>query len=65
MHKYDKRFTGGNQLAYQSRKIGWFALGNWKTYRRKIHELRKTVDEDQWEVVLSKCEKLRKVFDYD
>lgn len=56
MHKYDKRFTGGNQLAYG--KCCWVPYNYFiqkqffKSIRKETHKLKLVDDEDIWDKVL-------------
>lgn len=56
MHKYDKRFTGGNQLAYCRHKkyLRWQIVWDWRSIRKEEHKLRNNPNEDDWDKIATK-----------
>ncbi len=54
MHKYDKRFTGGNQIAYENKyKLPHRKITNsrhsWDYIRQQFRQLSQGKDEDAWD----------------
>jgi hypothetical protein len=74
MHKYDKRFTGGNQIAYEprgkfswERRIQWDWEGEcfaWRNIRHKLRELSQEPDEDVWDSVIADCNHQKRHIEY-
>ena len=69
MHKYDKRFTGGNQIAYENKyKLPYRRITNprhcWGYIRQQFRQLSQEEDEDVWDYIVGETNPKQEFIDY-